>query len=458
MQHILWFKKDLRVFDHQPLFTASKEASILPIYILEPSIWNYGDLSNRHLKFVMESLIDLQDAFKQKGADLFVTVGEMEDVFEHLFKTYGRFKLYSHREHGLKHTYDRDIRVKKWISDHHCEWLEFPSFAVARYSSEHPRKNFKEELLKQKIYPAPKKICLPEVISSILSNQLKDIEHFHIQGDLPLNGLHGGEKEAILKANAFFKSRYKKYNVYINKPYYSIQSSSLLSPYLTWGNISIKALQISTKRHLLELEQSNEFNHSQLKAFHQRIQWHCSFVQAVENDPLLHINSRDIRFEGMRIHDYEKLEAFRTGKTGIPFIDACMIALNQTGWINFKQRATVASFACNTLLLDWRDVGYVLANLWFDYEPGIHWLQMQTQAGLIPHSHIPLYDVIKQSKMHDPDGLFIKKYIPQLSTAPIHLIHEPWLIENNPYISPIISYREMFNMTKERLYKIKSSK
>ena len=456
MQHILWFKRDLRVFDHQPLFTASQEATVLPIYILEPSVWNYGDLSNRHLKFVLDSLEDLQDSVRHMGADLFVAVSEMEDILESLFETYGQFKLYSHREHGLKNTYDRDIKVKKWINEHQCEWIEFPSFLVARYSNEHPRKNFKEEFLKQKIYPVPKKMNLPELIPSILSNHLNDIKHFHIQGDIPSHGFQGGEKEAIRKANAFFKSRYKKYNTYINKPYYSIYSSSHLSPYLTWGNISIKALQISTKKHLLELE-SNEFYHSQLKAFHQRIQWHCSFVQAVENDPLLNINSRDTRFEGVRVHDFERLEAFRTGKTGIPFVDACMRALNQTGWINFKQRAMIASFACNTLLLDWRDVGYVLANLWYDYEPGIHWLQIQTQAGLIPYSHIPLYDVIKQSKMHDPEGLFIKKYIPQLLEIPSELIHEPWLLDTNPYTPPIISYREAFNKTKEMLYHIKSS-
>lgn len=454
---IVWFKKDLRLFDHHTTQAASKHTTTLPIYIAEPSIWKYGDLSKRHFQFVYESLIDLQDSLRKIGSDLFVAIDEMEFVLNKLLSAYGKFILYSHREHGLNHTYDRDQRVKKWIEEHDCKWIEFSSFAVARYQHEYPRKEFKEKWLGQTMNPSPKRLNLPSVIPSWLSNDLNSIHKLEVQGEGALNPLKGGEKEAIKKANEFFKHRFKKYNVYINKPFYSVLSSSQLSPYITWGNISLKALHISTQKHIKEIEPSSEFERSQLKAFYDRIQWHCSFVQAIEKDPLLHIVPRDARFDEIRHHDATILEAFKSGKTGIPFVDACMKALNQTGWINFKQRAMLASFACNTLLLDWRDVGHVLAHLWLDYEPGIHWLQMQTQAGLIPEGHIPLYDVIKQSKMHDAEGRFIKQYIPELASVPVNFIHEPWLLDVNPYRPPIIPYRETFDLTKKNLYRIKSS-
>lgn len=457
MKAIVWFKKDLRLFDNQAISVASQSKSVLPIYVFEPSIWSYGDLSKRHFQFVLESLVDLKESLTRIGSDLYVTIDEIENVLNELYLMYGEFVLYSHREHGLSNTYIRDKKVKKWIIDHQCKWIEFSSFSVARYPNEYPRYKFKEKFLSENIYPIPNKLELPNIIPNCLSSNLQSVENFKVSGNSAINPLKGGEKEAIIRANDFFKHRFKKYNIYINKPYYSILSSSLIAPYLTWGNISLKALQRATNKHMNEQQKLSEFNFSQLFEFNKRIQMHCSFVQAIENDQLLNEVARDNIFDEVKNRDKIKLEAFKNGKTGIPFVDACMISLNEKGWINFKQRAMLASFACNTLLLDWKEVGTILANLWLDYEPGIHWLQIQTQAGLIPYRHIPLYDVIKQSKMHDPEGLFIKKYIPELASVSDDFIHEPWLLDNNPYISPIINYRETFNYTKDLLYKIKKS-
>ena len=457
MQHIVWFKKDLRVLDHLPLYRASKQDSVLAMYVLEPSIWTYGDLSKRHLRFVVDGLQDVQASLQRRGSQLYVTIAEMPDVLDALLETYGPFTLYSHREHGLQHTYERDQMVRQWITKHGCLWHESSTFAVARTASEHPRATFKEQFLDEPIVPVPSKIGHPTVIPALFSSYVEALASFELPGTLPVHGFQGGEQEAVRKAKAFFTSRYKKYNVYINKPGYSVLSSSHLSPYLTWGNISIKSLQRAAKKHLGALKDVHEFHHAQLSAFHRRLQWHCSFVQAAEHDPNLHLHAKDPAFEGVRLHDNVALHAFATGTTGIPLVDACMLSLNQTGWINFKQRAMLTSFACNTLLLDWKDVGLVLSSLWYDYEPGIHWFQLQLQTGLIPNRHIPLYDVIKQSKMHDPEGTFIKTYIPALATTPLEYLHEPWLLDVNPYVTPLINYREAFAHTKELLYSIKSS-
>lgn len=457
--HIVWFKRDLRLLDHRPLNVVSK-LDVVPLYIVEPSIWSYGDLSKRHFNFVFESLIDLQNALRAIGSELFTSISEIDAILDILYSHYGPFHLHSHMEHGLQHTYERDKRVRKWIDSHACQWTEYPSFAVVRYKKDPSRREFLEQWLKEPIYPKPKSLNLPSTIPVELSTNLTELKGFKIDGQDAQQAYKGGEQEAIKKARDFFTTRFKKYNVYINKPFYSPSSSSLLAPYITWGNISLKALHIATRRHLDELKilaekEGNDFNFKQLEAFSQRLLWHCSFIQGVERNPKLHLVSNDPRFNMIRQHNPEKLNAFRMGCTGIPFVDACIKALNQTGWVNFKQRAMLASFACNTLLLDWKDVGLALGNLWNDYDPGIHWMQMQTQSGLFPRSHIPLYDVIKQSKMHDPKGEFIKKYLPELINIDADKIHEPWLLEMNPYIQPIMDYRKQFSITKEILYAIK---
>jgi deoxyribodipyrimidine photo-lyase len=458
--HILWYKKDLRIKDHAPLFFAAQAEEVLPIYVFEPSMWKSKDMSFRHLNFVIESLVDLQIQLKKIQGDLFVFEKEMLPTLQFLFETYGPFTLHSHMEHGLEHTYQRDLEVRRWIDQHGCVWNEYRVFGVNRGREVQTRATDLQTWIDTPAYPIPKKIKLPK--PWIDQNLFKGLfpKTFQVEGP-PMKGVIGGESEAIQHANAFFKHRYTRYQVHINKPFYSYSSSSLLSAYLTWGNLSIRMLHQATRKHLHTLKNKSletkdtTFALGQLKAFESRLYWHCHFVQRVEVNPQLHTIPLDDRFEAVRIKQSSWLKAFEEGTTGIPLIDACIIALKQRGWINFKQRAMLASFATNTLLLDWREVGYVLARYFIDYEPGIHWSQMQMQSGLVSHRHIPIYDVMKQGLMHDEEGAFIKAFIPALKKVDIPFIFQPWTLKDNPYIDPIVDLPSQFEYGKKVLYSLK---
>jgi deoxyribodipyrimidine photo-lyase len=127
-----------------------------------------------------------------------------------------------------------------------------------------------------------------------------------------------------------------------------------------------------------------------------------------------------------RIGNEEYLLAWRNGLTGYPFVDACMRYLRATGWLNFRMRAMLVSFAAYDLFLDWRLFADFLAQQFLDYEPGIHYPQIQMQSGTTGINAIRMYDPVKQGYDHDPSGDFVRRWVPELGRIPGKVVHEPW--------------------------------
>ena len=240
-------------------------------------------------------------------------------------------------------------------------------------------------------------------------------------------------------------------------------SCSRLSPYLAYGNISCREIWQVTDRA------KNSENSWGLDNFQTRLWWRSHYLQKLESMWQLEFAPINRGMKQLdRSQDETLFNAWATGNTGFPMVDASMRCLIHNGWINFRMRAMLVTFATFALWLDWRLVATHLARLFLDFEPGIHYPQIQMQAGLTGYHTLRIFNPTVQCREHDADGFFLKEWLPELSNLQAPQIYEPWKISpmeesffnfkiGIDYPTPIVDYDKATKINKDKYWTIRQS-
>ncbi len=443
---LVWLKKDLRCGDHAPLAMAAGFDAAAALVVIEPEWLASAEFDAQHLDFALACLEPLRAELAARGLPLLVRVGSAVDVFTALRREFAFTHLASHEETGPLWSYERDKAVARWCRNEGVPWQEFAQSGVARRLKS--RSGWAARWQRRMSAPM---MATPTGFAGAPGLDAHDLPTLPQLGIAPQHRAlpTAGEAAAYDTLHSFLRERGANYRKALSSPLTAEGGCSRLSAHLAFGTLSMRTVHQATEARIAVLAASHDAADKRfayhLRGFTGRLRWHCHFMQKLEDEPQIEQRNFARVCDGLREDEFnrERFDAWREGRTGYPMVDACMRSLVATGWLNFRMRAMLVSFASYHLWLHWREPGLFLARQFLDFEPGIHWSQMQMQSGTTGINTLRMYSPAKQAADHDPDGMFIRRWVPEIGSA--------------AYPKPIVDERSAMANAKQRMYALRGS-
>ncbi len=468
---IWWIKRDFRLMDNGALVAALAGAEeVLPLFVFERGLIAQADTSPLHVWAWQQAVHDLRERCRARGGDVLVSRGNLLTILSNIRQEWEFDAIYSHEETGNGWTYARDVQLQQWCQQHGVEWTECHQNGVVRRLRNRDERNalIKARLWEQAPLPVPTDLRFPTYFRALCAGRvIPALSQFYRLEEYP--EIQWGRLQLVSETQgnedlqSFLTERGKWYSGGISSPNRAFTCGSRLSVHLAWGTLSLRTVYAHLRQRVacvkvaLEDDERKRWLRS-MRGFESRLHWHCHFIQRLESSPEMEFRPLNPAYA---VIDYENdpalLRAWEQGRTGFPIIDACMRCLNATGFMNFRMRAMLVSFACYGLHLDWRVIHPHLARVFLDYEPGIHLSQLQMQAGIVGINTIRVYSPTKQLSDQDPDCRFVKTWLPELRpyTSDQILAYETQILKG--YAPPVVDFKSRTKAMKDQIYAVRKS-
>ncbi|MEJ7779513.1 MAG: DASH family cryptochrome [Daejeonella sp.] len=449
---LVWFRKDLRIHDNEILTEAVRKGDIVvPVYFFDPRLFETTSFHTRktgviRAKFLIECVADLQRSLQKLGADLIIRTGKPEDLLPELVTKYEVNEVYHHREVASEETrvsadvenalWRLKINLKHFIGHtlYHKEDLPFPINNIPDVFSSF-RKKIERDSSVRKCTESPGPFLIPTNMESGNLPSLHDLgfEDAEQPDERSVMKFKGGETEALNRMQDYFgdSNAVKNYRQTRNR-LTGGDYSSKFSAWIALGCLSPREVYWQIKKY----EQVRGSSDSTYSLFLQLL-WrdYFRFMFKKYGNKFF----QKIGFKGRAPEEGENqqelFELWKEGRTGIPFIDANIRELNTTGFMSNRGRQNAASFLVKDMRVNWMWGAAYFEEKLIDYCPANNWGNWAYVAGVgNDHKEYQHFNVLKQAMEFDPQGDYVRLWIPELDTIPGGQIHQPWTLTEQEII------------------------
>lgn len=451
MKDIILLHRNFRLADNPALYHGSLRGSYSVLFVFDEIYWRGNGRSYRQLKFAVECLAELDESLRKLNTRAQVFSGSLTDLADLLNRSFPNARIHFNQSTDTEYYRNEITSLKSKIGP--LRYKEYSDFGVQLSNFDRDRWSQDwEKQMRMPILPDPSACAQME----IKLPGLKSIDEFFLLNKTKFsvysNIQEGGSKKASLLLETFLGERCDGYQTKMSNPNDAESACSRLSPHIAFGSISLRTVFQRLERAIPQSEFKSDLN-----SFKRRLYWHCHFVQKLETEPEIEFRSMHPMCDALReSYNDEIIEKWITGQTGFPFLDACILFLRDKGWINFRMRAMIMSFASYNLWQPWQKTSPLLAQLFVDYEPGIHISQVQMQSGVTGINLPRIYSVTKQSLEQDPYLKWTTKRLPILAGLDQKNTHEAEL--KGLYLEKIVDLKSSAKRARELIWGIRGSR
>lgn len=426
---IWWIRRDIRLTDNPALNSALKFGErIIPLFILDEHLLNSNRISQKRLNFLYQCLTGLDHQLLARQSCLFISRGKPLNVLKKLCDDLAfthEIRIFAEKDHS-PYANRRDSSIQIYLPVEYVGSTAYypPGSILKNDLTPYIKFTPFSRAWKSQPFAMSELIPKPDYIPTYLGNNLerwRDQEVPAIAKKTPIN------EDAALKQLRNFTTGEDAPIYMYEKGRNSLEpcQTSRISPFLRFGVLSIR--QVVQFAHQAIQSAPNGNSQMSARAWLDELIWRDFFIHILHYFPQTiqtNFQSRQIDWINNELH----FNAWKEGRTGVPIVDAGMRQLRDEGWLPNRVRMIVASFLTKDLLIDWRwGEEWFMQNL-IDGDPpanigGWQWI---AGTGTDAAPYFRVINPFRQSQIFDPQGLYIKKYLPELSFVPTPFIHQPF--------------------------------